>query len=80
MAQKLEVPKFANESEEARWWFENQDLVADELELAGLCVVPMRQRQPSRSILRTSNERESSRRSGDWSYRRMSGWWCIGRC
>jgi hypothetical protein len=34
MAQKLEVPKFANEAEEARWWFENQDIVSDELELA----------------------------------------------
>jgi predicted DNA binding CopG/RHH family protein len=34
MAQKLKVPKFANESEEARWWFENQDAVADEFELA----------------------------------------------
>jgi len=34
MAQKLEVPKFANESEEARWWFENREAVADEFELA----------------------------------------------
>ena len=34
MAQKLEIPKFANESEEARWWFENRDAVADEFELA----------------------------------------------
>jgi predicted DNA binding CopG/RHH family protein len=34
MAQRLEVPKFANEAEEARWWFENQDIVADEFELA----------------------------------------------
>jgi predicted DNA binding CopG/RHH family protein len=34
MAQRLEIPKFANESEEARWWFENQDAVADEFELA----------------------------------------------
>jgi predicted DNA binding CopG/RHH family protein len=34
MAQKLEIPRFANEAEEARWWFENQDLVADEFELA----------------------------------------------
>jgi hypothetical protein len=34
MAQKLEVPKFSSEAEEARWWFENQDAVADEFELA----------------------------------------------
>jgi predicted DNA binding CopG/RHH family protein len=34
MPQKLEVPKFANEAEEARWWFENQDIVSEELELA----------------------------------------------
>lgn len=34
MAQKLEVPKFASEAEEARWWFEHQDDVADEFELA----------------------------------------------
>lgn len=34
MAQKLEVPQFANEAEEARWWFEHQDAVADEFELA----------------------------------------------
>jgi hypothetical protein len=34
MAQRLEVPSFANEAEEARWWFENQDAVADEFELA----------------------------------------------
>ena len=34
MGQILNVPKFADEAEEARWWFENQDLVADECELA----------------------------------------------
>ncbi len=34
MPQKLEVPHFANEAQEARWWFENQDVVADEFELA----------------------------------------------
>ena len=34
MAQKLQVPKFANESEEARWWFDHSDAVADEFELA----------------------------------------------
>ena len=34
MAQKLEVPKFANEKEEARWWFDNRDAVSDEFELA----------------------------------------------
>jgi hypothetical protein len=26
----LKVPKFATEAEEARWWFENDDLVSDE--------------------------------------------------
>ena len=34
MAQRLEVPRFGSEAEEARWWFENQDVVADEFELA----------------------------------------------
>jgi predicted DNA binding CopG/RHH family protein len=34
MAQKLVVPKFANESEEARWWFDHQDAVDDEFDLA----------------------------------------------
>lgn len=34
MAQKLEVPRFADEAEEARWWFENRDLLSDEFELA----------------------------------------------
>ncbi len=32
--QKLEVPRFADEAEEARWWFENRDLLSDEFELA----------------------------------------------
>jgi hypothetical protein len=34
MAQKLEVPKFANESEEARWWFEHRNDLDDEFDLA----------------------------------------------
>jgi len=34
MAHRIDAPKFANESEEARWWFENQDLIDDEFELA----------------------------------------------
>jgi predicted DNA binding CopG/RHH family protein len=34
MAHRIDVPKFANESEEARWWFENQDVIDDEFELA----------------------------------------------
>ena len=34
MGQRLEVPEFASEAEEASWWFDNQDMVADELELA----------------------------------------------
>jgi predicted DNA binding CopG/RHH family protein len=34
MAQQLKVPQFANEAEEARWWFDNQDAVSDEFELA----------------------------------------------
>ena len=29
----LVIPKFASEAEEARWWFGNQDAVADEFEL-----------------------------------------------
>jgi hypothetical protein len=28
----LKLPKFANEAEEARWWFDNQDVIADEFE------------------------------------------------
>lgn len=35
MEQKLIVPRFANETEEAAWWFENQDLAFDEFEQAG---------------------------------------------
>jgi hypothetical protein len=35
MAQRLEIPKFANEKEEARWWFDNRYAVSDEFELAG---------------------------------------------
>ncbi len=35
MPQKLVVPKFASEAEEAQWWFDNQDLLAEEFELAG---------------------------------------------
>jgi len=34
MAHRIDVPKFANESEEARWWFENQDVIDEEFELA----------------------------------------------
>jgi hypothetical protein len=34
MAQKLVVAKFANESEEARWWFDHQDAFDDEFDLA----------------------------------------------
>ncbi len=34
MAQKLEIPKFATEKEEARWWFDNREAVSDEFELA----------------------------------------------
>ena len=30
----LKLPKWANEAEEAKWWFENQDLVAAEFEKA----------------------------------------------
>lgn len=28
----LKLPKFANEAQEAQWWFDNQALVADELD------------------------------------------------
>lgn len=34
MAHRIDAPKFANEAEEARWWFENQDAIDDEFELA----------------------------------------------
>ncbi len=30
----LKVPKFATEAEEAKWWFENEDLIAAEFEKA----------------------------------------------
>ena len=30
----FKLPKFANEAEEAKWWFENQELVADEFQKA----------------------------------------------
>jgi predicted metal-dependent hydrolase len=28
----LKIPKFATEAEEAKWWFENEELIADEFE------------------------------------------------
>jgi hypothetical protein len=34
MAQRLQVPKFESEADEARWWFEHREDVADEFELA----------------------------------------------
>jgi predicted DNA binding CopG/RHH family protein len=30
----LKVPKFATEAEEAKWWYENEELIADEFEKA----------------------------------------------
>ena len=30
----LKIPKFANEAEEAKWWFENQDLIFREFQKA----------------------------------------------
>ena len=30
----LKIPKFANEAEEAKWWFENQDLIFSEFQKA----------------------------------------------
>jgi hypothetical protein len=30
----LKIPKFATEAEEAKWWFENEDLIAGEFEKA----------------------------------------------
>jgi hypothetical protein len=30
----LKIPKFATEAEEAKWWFENEDLIAAEFEKA----------------------------------------------
>ena len=30
----LKIPKFATEAEEAKWWFENQDLVFNEFQKA----------------------------------------------
>ena len=29
MSEMLKVPKFESEAQEAQWWFDNQDLVAD---------------------------------------------------
>jgi len=34
MAQKLKIPKFENESQEAQWWDSHQEEVADEFEQA----------------------------------------------
>jgi predicted DNA binding CopG/RHH family protein len=34
MGRRIDTPSFANEAEEARWWFENQDLIDAEFELA----------------------------------------------
>jgi hypothetical protein len=30
----FKLPAFANEAEEAKWWYENQELIADEFEKA----------------------------------------------
>ena len=30
----LKIPKFATEAEEAKWWFENDELIAEEFEKA----------------------------------------------
>jgi hypothetical protein len=30
----LKIPAFATEAEEAKWWFENEELIADEFEKA----------------------------------------------
>jgi hypothetical protein len=30
----LKIPKFANEADEAKWWFENQDLIFEEFQKA----------------------------------------------
>ncbi len=30
----LKIPTFATEADEAKWWFENEDLIADEFEKA----------------------------------------------
>jgi predicted DNA binding CopG/RHH family protein len=35
MEQRLVTPKFENESEEAKWWFDNRDNLLDEFEQAG---------------------------------------------
>ncbi|MGP8253177.1 MAG: hypothetical protein ACLQHF_14195 [Terracidiphilus sp.] len=31
---ELKIPKFATEAEEAKWWFDNEDLIAGEFEKA----------------------------------------------
>ncbi len=31
---EFKLPKWANEDEEAKWWYENQELIADEFEKA----------------------------------------------
>ncbi|HEV2325717.1 MAG TPA: hypothetical protein VGS10_17335 [Terracidiphilus sp.] len=30
----LKIPKFATEAEEAKWWYDNEELIADEFEKA----------------------------------------------
>ncbi len=30
----LKIPKFATEAEEAKWWYENEELISDEFEKA----------------------------------------------
>ena len=34
MDNKLEIPVFTSEAEEAKWWFDNQDLLAERFEKA----------------------------------------------
>jgi predicted DNA binding CopG/RHH family protein len=33
--EKLVIPKFNTEAEEAEWWYQNRDALAEEFELAG---------------------------------------------
>ena len=34
MSQKLDIPVFATEAEEADWWYDNRELVEDEFHVA----------------------------------------------
>jgi hypothetical protein len=60
---KIETPAFKNEAEEAKWWFDNQNLVAEKFEHAA-----------KNGMLQTRHHDETWLRRGGRRRVRPSGW------